>query len=177
MPFHKKRALKMWVQGERKPKGKKLEGGLNKHVQSEKLILQHSCLNLTWSNRLKADITSCSGQLSILIFGYLRKMQSCYVTLLSLKTWGIPFQINTIVKRLLNLIKSFPLHLLSLPQSSSEKCPEKCFPMLMEKQEMHTACIKSIIWMQHEDRALVLNKSASHRGVKCAQNQLKHKVE
>lgn len=44
----------MWVPGERKPRGKKLEGGLNKHVQSEKLILQHSCLNLTWSNRLEA---------------------------------------------------------------------------------------------------------------------------
>lgn len=71
----------MWVQGERKPRGKKLEGVLNKHVQSEKLILQYSCLNLTWSNRLEADITSCSRQLSILIFGYLRKMQSCYVTL------------------------------------------------------------------------------------------------
>jgi len=36
MPFYVKRALKMWVPGERKPRGKKLEGGLNKHVQSER---------------------------------------------------------------------------------------------------------------------------------------------
>ena len=76
----------MWVPGERKPRGKKLEGGLNKHVQSEKLILQHSCLNLTWSNRLEAGITSCSGQLSILIFGYLRKNAKLLCHTLSLKT-------------------------------------------------------------------------------------------